>query len=91
MTVGDSSYLQIQWIDMVYNTSGPVAGSTVKREGLENYSPLGSRASSAPACKVVCNVNTETNPGTPVVAASMAFRSHITTWAYVLTFMVAII
>lgn len=87
MTVGDSAYLQLQWIDMVYNTSGPVAGSTVKREGLENYSPLESRAQ---GCKVVCNVNTETNPGTPVVA-SIALRCHIPTLLYVLASLVILI
>lgn len=88
--MGDSAYLQIQWIDIVYNTSGPVTGSTVKREGLENYSPLVSRAISAQGCKAVCNVDTEKNPGTPVVA-SMAFRDHIIPWAYVFTFIVSII
>ena len=35
MSVGDSSYLQIQWIEIAYNTSGPVKGSKMVRDGLK--------------------------------------------------------
>jgi beta-glucanase (GH16 family) len=35
MSIGASSFLQVQWIELVYNTSGPVTGSKMVRDGLE--------------------------------------------------------
>lgn len=35
MNIGAASYLQIQWIEIVYNMSGPTTGSKMVRDGLE--------------------------------------------------------
>jgi hypothetical protein len=35
MSIGAASYLQIQWIEIAYNTSGPTTGSKMVRDGLE--------------------------------------------------------
>jgi hypothetical protein len=35
MSIDDASYLQIQWIEIVYNTSGPTRGSKMVRAGPE--------------------------------------------------------
>ncbi|APA06083.1 hypothetical protein SS1G_01485 [Sclerotinia sclerotiorum 1980 UF-70] len=57
MSLYDEAFLQVQWIELVYNTSGDYAGS--KRE-LENRKSKG--------CKVVCGVDEGVNiTGTPAV------------------------
>jgi beta-glucanase (GH16 family) len=61
MQVYDEAYLQIQWIEMVYNTSGPYLGAdTRKRDVLEKRK--------TPGCQAVCSVDNEVNvTGTPVL------------------------
>lgn len=46
MTVGSAAYLQVQWVEMVFNVSGSADGSTSKS----------SRDVSKP-CSKVCNVD----------------------------------
>lgn len=48
MSIGASSFLQVQWIELVYNTSGPVTGSKMVRDGLE----LLEQAEETPSCQV---------------------------------------
>jgi beta-glucanase (GH16 family) len=69
MSVYDEAYLQIQWIEIAYNTSGPYAGSKSKRgsDGLGSAGLLEKRKGT-PGCKVVCGVDEQVNTtGTPAV------------------------
>jgi beta-glucanase (GH16 family) len=67
MSVYDQAYLQIQWMEVVYNTSGPVNG-TQKRN------PWGSileQRKSSPGCKVVCGIDEQVSvTGTPVIISN---------------------
>jgi hypothetical protein len=57
MTIGSAAYLEIQWIDMVFNTSGPATGSP-ERRGLETR---------AARCGTVCAVDGVNQTGFPEV------------------------
>jgi len=66
MSLYDEAYLQIQWIEVVYNTSGPYAG-TSKRDVLGSAGFLEKRKGT-PGCKVVCSVDEHVNvTGTPAL------------------------
>ena len=56
MTIGSAAYLGIEWIDMVFNTSGPTAG--YEERGLEKRSA---------SCGTVCAVDGIRQPGFPEV------------------------
>jgi beta-glucanase (GH16 family) len=68
MSLYDEAYLQIQWMEFVYNTSGPYSGSkSRKRDGLGVGGVLEKRKGT-PGCKVVCSVDDEVNvTGTPAL------------------------
>jgi beta-glucanase (GH16 family) len=68
MSLYDEAYLQIQWMEFVYNTSGPYSGSkNRKRDGLGAGGVLEKRKGT-PGCQVVCSVDDEVNvTGTPVL------------------------
>jgi hypothetical protein len=57
MSVHDAAYFQIQYLEMVYNTT----------EAGEKRSLLGGRADEAAGCKAVCSVDETTKTGTPVM------------------------
>jgi beta-glucanase (GH16 family) len=58
MSVYDEAYLQVQWVEVVYNTSDP---AVERDEGLENR-----RETSG--CEVACSVDESVNvTGSPVV------------------------
>jgi len=65
MTVGDSAEVQITWVEMVFNTSGPVEGvqygSEKRSEKLEERKGKG--------CKVVCKIDDVREIGTPEVVS----------------------
>lgn len=64
MSVYDQAYLQIQWIQMVYNTSGPVTGSQ-KRDQIGEGGALEKRGGT-PGCRAVCSIDEQVNiTGTP--------------------------
>lgn len=73
MTVGSTAYLQVQWIEVFYNTSGPFKGAQMARRD-EQLQKRGGHG-----CKVVCGVdgNASTVPGTPVVLSSAARQQEI--------------
>ena len=85
MSVGDAAFLQIQWIEIAFNTSDVTtkrdeSGSGNKR-GLwetlrsdsENGRGLESRADGKHGgCKVMCSIDSGTVVGTPVVVKSRA-------------------
>ncbi|TVY43229.1 hypothetical protein LOCC1_G005441, partial [Lachnellula occidentalis] len=67
MSIYDEAFLQIQWVEVVFNTSGPIAGPTDKRELVER------KGEEEKGCKVVCGVDKGVNvTGTPVVLSSEA-------------------
>jgi beta-glucanase (GH16 family) len=69
MSVFDEAYLQIQWIEIAYNTSGAYSGPNNKRggDGFGSEGLLVKRKGS-PGCKVVCGVDEQVNvTGTPAV------------------------
>jgi hypothetical protein len=60
MKVGDSAEFQIMWVEMVFNTSGPV-------EGVQNY--LEKRKKKSKRCEVVCKIDNVDELGTPEVVS----------------------
>ena len=81
MSLHDAAFLQIQYIEIVYNTSGSYTGASMKRSTIPRaaeptHDDLGAvgilerRDSSTPGCKVVCSVDDSVNAsgiGTPVI------------------------
>jgi hypothetical protein len=66
MSVYDQAYLQFQWIQVVYNTSGPV-GASQKRDQLGSDGIL-ERRKGTPGCRAVCSVDEQVNvTGTPAL------------------------
>lgn len=59
MSVHDAAFLQIQWLEMVYNTTD----AKRKKRGLL----LGGRADAGTGCKAVCSVDETSKTGTPVM------------------------
>jgi hypothetical protein len=73
MSIYDEAFLQIQWIELVYNTSGPFSGSGAKRnlEGNGFSVPLEKRKEKKEGCKVVCGIDEKvTALGTPAVLSN---------------------
>ena len=69
MTLHDEAYLQIQWIQLAYNTSGPYGGNAAKKRDDEGGfgGPLVKRKGSK-GCKVVCGLDEQVNiTGTPAL------------------------
>ena len=69
MTLYDEAYLQIQWIEIAYNTSGPFggAGKTAKR-GFTGWNRLLRKSKHPLGCDIVCGVDEQVNiTGTPQV------------------------
>ncbi|CZR68196.1 related to xyloglucan endo-transglycosylase-like protein [Phialocephala subalpina] len=67
MTTYDEAYLQIQWMELVFNTSGAYGGSR-KRDEHGAVGVLEKRKGGTPGCKVVCGVDEKVNvTGTPAV------------------------
>ncbi|KAF2189474.1 glycoside hydrolase family 16 protein [Zopfia rhizophila CBS 207.26] len=62
MSVGDSAEFQIQWIELVFNTSGPV-------EGPDDGKNKRSRKTKKKGCEVVCKVDDVKDIGTPEVVS----------------------
>jgi hypothetical protein len=76
MSVGDSAEFQIQWIEMAFNTSGPVegpAGGSNKRD-LET---LGKREE---GCKVVCKIDDVETMGTPEAVTKSIATGMSVSW-----------
>ncbi|KAF2255706.1 glycoside hydrolase family 16 protein [Trematosphaeria pertusa] len=70
MSVGDSAEFHIQWIEMTFNTSGPVEGAPGgnKKRDLEILETRKDKG-----CKVVCKIDGVKTVGTPeVVSVAMA-------------------
>lgn len=64
MTNYDQAFLQIQWIQVVYNMSGDAAGNS-KRDQIGSGGLLEKRGKT-PGCKAVCGIDEEVNvTGTP--------------------------
>ncbi|CAG8960245.1 hypothetical protein HYFRA_00012765 [Hymenoscyphus fraxineus] len=68
MSLYDEAYLQIQWMEVVYNTSGPVEGIRKRNEAdeINHAGPLVKRKGKG--CKVVCGIDEQVEKtGTPVI------------------------
>lgn len=65
MSVGAAAYLQLQWIDFVYNTSGTLAGASQARG---DKSRLSEKRESS--CKSVCSIEGNPQRGTPVLIST---------------------
>ena len=74
MSVGDSAEFQIQWIEMAFNTSGPVDGPT-KSDNKRDLTALQTREE---GCKVVCKIDGVDKMGTPeAVTKSIATGTSV--------------
>lgn len=63
MTVGQSAYLDISWVEMVFNTSGPISGYPENNDKVK-------RGHHSKKCKSVCVVDDVDVVGTPQVRAA---------------------
>ena len=86
MSVGGSAEYHIQWIELVFNTSGPVGGpggGYGKRE--EEAAPMEKRKSKG--CQVVCRVDGVKDAGFPEVAhvsaAGLGIIPLLSSWGLV--------
>ncbi|EPE33346.1 Concanavalin A-like lectins/glucanase [Glarea lozoyensis ATCC 20868] len=74
MSTFDEAFLQIQWIELVYNTSGPYGGSGAKKRDTDDIGfsgPLEKRKKKQQGCKVVCSIDEQVNvTGTPAVLSN---------------------
>ncbi|KAI9055090.1 hypothetical protein LZ554_000055 [Drepanopeziza brunnea f. sp. 'monogermtubi'] len=72
MSVFDEAFLQIQWIEIAYNTSGPYDGPE-KRKGKrgreeEGTWPVLEKTKGTPGCEVVCGIDEKVaTTGTPAL------------------------
>ncbi|KAI8626931.1 glycoside hydrolase family 16 protein [Xylariaceae sp. FL1651] len=80
MTVGSSAYLQIQWIDIVYNSTGNDK-TTDKRSNDDSWS-LPAEKRDGGACRNVCSIDDTTKTGTPVLLQSSASRIYYHTGSF---------
>jgi hypothetical protein len=86
MSVGNAAYLQIQWIEIGYNTSNEksqkryAASEQISRSAVGVERSLDNRAKPA-QCKRVCQIDSLISPGTPLLnAGTIKDRSkHIIT------------
>ncbi|RDW84514.1 hypothetical protein BP6252_02104 [Coleophoma cylindrospora] len=74
MTTFDEAYLQIQYIEVVYNTSGSYGGAEAANNGIQSRDENGAlgllqkRKKHVAGCKVVCSVDDQVNvTGTPAL------------------------
>ncbi|KAH8656611.1 glycoside hydrolase family 16 protein [Tricladium varicosporioides] len=66
MSTFDQAYLQIQWMELAYNTSGPYT-TNAKRDEHGSFGVLEKRKGT-PGCQVVCAIDEKVNvTGTPAV------------------------
>jgi Glycosyl hydrolases family 16 len=66
MSTYDQAFLQLQWIQVVYNTSGPVGGN-YKRDQVGSDGGLPKRKGT-PGCRAVCSIDEQVNvTGTPAL------------------------
>jgi beta-glucanase (GH16 family) len=67
MTLFDEAFLQIQWIQLVYNTSGPYYG-TNRRSDQHGSSGALEKRKGTPGCRAVCSIDEQVNSiGTPAL------------------------
>lgn len=77
MSTNDYAYLQIQYLQVVFNTSGPVAQANGKRSSDAQKVKDGDKRSrilnkkiekrKRGGCKIVCSIDHSTSVGTPVL------------------------
>lgn len=66
MTLYDEAFLQLQWMEVVYNTSGPYAGTSKRDE--TGWGGVLEKRKGTPGCKVVCGMDERVNvTGTPAL------------------------
>jgi len=81
MTNYDEAYLQIQWIEMVYNTSGAYTQSSKRAVDSHNaYGVLEKRKGSSQWCKTVCSIDNVTDVGTPKVLSNSSSAAASYGW-----------
>lgn len=68
MSVGGSAEYHIQWIELVFNTSGPVGGPGGGYERREEEEAAAVEKRKSKGCRVVCRVDGVEDDGFPEVA-----------------------
>jgi hypothetical protein len=82
MTIGDSAEFHIQWIEMAFNTSGPVEGINQDKKRSMGVGEVEKREDTG--CKTVCRIDGVKNVGTPEVAHSAAMMVGTPAWVLIL-------
>lgn len=70
MTVGDEAVMQIQWLEMIYNTSTSANVTTKRGLDISDVGPDGQlvrRDSDSEVCQVVCSIDDTTELGSAVL------------------------
>jgi len=86
MSVGDSAEFQIHWIELIFNTSGPVEGPGGGRDDKRSVDLLGNEKRGEKGCEVVCKVDGVKQTGSPEIVSvnkSMAPGKSVP-WALVM-------
>jgi hypothetical protein len=85
MSVTDAAYLQIQWFEIVYNSTEPVKHGHKIRDSNGQSGLLMGRADAPGVCKAVCSIDESPNQGQPVMlwnnaATRIVERSGLAAW-----------
>lgn len=82
MTLGSAAYLDIQWIDMVFNKSGPDDGYQL--DGIEKpRRNLGSLEKRTNPCRRICLVDNVPAVGSPVLVSQAPVTTTSSWWIFV--------
>lgn len=83
MQVNGSAVLEIQWIEMAFNTSGPYSGSTSRGKRDESSTSLARGKRAAKRCQTVCKIDDVAQIGTPeVVSTSSGAMGLSVSWGF---------
>ncbi|KAI0402686.1 glycoside hydrolase family 16 protein [Xylaria palmicola] len=72
MTVGGEAYLQIQWIDMVYNSTGDEKTTDKRSDDILSLHSNARR--DGESCRNICSIDDTPTTGTPVLVQGAASR-----------------
>lgn len=67
MSLGESAYLQVQWLELVYNSTEPGVGDFGGIHKRSGGGRLGERAEAAKNCTAVCSIDETPTTGQPVM------------------------
>ncbi|KAI1193071.1 putative xylanase 3 [Nemania serpens] len=74
MAVGGEAYLQVQWIEIVYNSTGNEKTTDKRDDETTRLLPKAKREEDAKGCQNICSIDETLRTGTPVLVQGAASR-----------------